>query len=149
MCSLLIQREDLGRLQIDNTSSALADSLIDSCKRLESFGARNFLILTIPPLEHSPKYNLPNETGILSHELIGKSTRTFNRYLSSKADAWESEDGDRNIMLFDLETFWRIVLDSPELFGMTECARYSLFIGDSRMNVGRMGFWCVYRAGIS
>jgi len=47
----------------------------------------------------------------------------------------------KNVMLFDLERYWRLVLDYPEAFGMTECARYQMWIDEKRPNLGRMGYW--------
>ena len=90
--------------------------------------------------------------------------RTFNRYLKEETDAWiaESEGSifikdnqndhagegslhaggeSKNVMLFDLEKYWRLVLAYPEAFGMTECARYQMTIDDHRVNLGRMGYW--------
>ena len=84
---------------------------------------------------------MPGEAGIASHELIGESVRVYNRYLQEEVDAWKAEEGDKTIMLFDLEKYWRLVLDYPEVFGMTECARYQMWIDERRPNLGRMGYW--------
>lgn len=46
-------------------------------------------------------------------------------------------------MLFDLERYWRLVLAYPEAFGMTDCARYQMWLDDKRPNLGRMGYWSV------
>ena len=140
------QREDIGRKDVPTTTAALAASLVDSCRNLYDLGARSFLILNIPPLDFSPKYSLPHEVGIKSHELIKESVITYNQALKREVDAWKAEleeDGDVTIMLFDLETFWHLVLRYPEAFGMTECARYQMWIDERRPNLGRMGYWWV------
>ncbi|KAK4688514.1 hypothetical protein P7C73_g1594, partial [Tremellales sp. Uapishka_1] len=135
-----LNREDLGRQDIPSTTRGLAKSLIESCKRLHALGARSFLILNIPPLEYSPKYKLPGEPGILSHDLIAESCSTFNQYLAEGIDEWRAEEGDKNLMLFDLESYWKLVLTYPEMFGMTECERYQMFLDGKGTNLGRMGY---------
>ena len=116
-----------------------------SLRRLYKSGARSFLIINLPPLEHSPKYSLPGESGIKSHDLIGQSVRSFNAYLEAELDAWraEAESADKDVMLFDLESLWRIVMGYPELFGITETSRYQMWIDEKRPNLGRMGYLCV------
>ena len=158
-----LQREDIGQLDIPTTSAALAKSLVDSCREIEALGARNFLIVNLPPLEHSPKYNLLNEPGIRSHDLIAESTKAFNRYLAEEIDKWRAEptasyprdgvnrtgDGndqspatiDKTVLLFDLQSFWNIVLQYPEMFGMTDCSRFKMSAPDWSFQPGRMGLW--------
>ncbi|ORX41223.1 hypothetical protein BD324DRAFT_613692 [Kockovaella imperatae] len=144
-----MNREDLGRKDIKNTSKALAKSLVDSCRRLHKLGAESILIMNLPPLDVSPKYNLPHETGVDSHELIGRSVVEYNRALAQEIAKWKDEleaetDGQKEnrakIMLFDLESFWSLVMRYPEAFGMTECARYEMYVDQKRPNKGRMGY---------
>lgn len=140
-----LNREDIGRQDIPSTTKRLAQSLVSSLRRLYRDGARSFLVINLPPLDHSPKYSVPGESGIKSQDLIGQSCVLFNQYLKEEVDKWieEAASADKNVMQFDLESFWRIVLEYPELFGITETSRYQMFIDGKRPNLGRMGYLCV------
>ena len=65
----------------------------------------------------------------------------FNENLAEQVDIWKDEVPDATIMLFDLEKYWRLLLAYPEMFGLTDCSRYSALFGTARPNMGRMGFW--------
>jgi phospholipase/lecithinase/hemolysin len=112
-----------------------------SIDRIRSLGARNFVILNMPPIFRSPKYNLPHEPGILSHELIKDSVETYNGELARLVAAYKDEHVDTNLMLFDLHSYWTLILDYPEIFGMTDCERYQMLLDGQSPNLGRAGFW--------
>ncbi|ORY35921.1 hypothetical protein BCR39DRAFT_513085 [Naematelia encephala] len=140
-----MNREDIGRMDIPETSTRLARSVVEQTKRLYTLGARSFLFLNLPPLDRSPKYNLPSEVGIRSHDLIKQSTDVFNEQLETAVDEWKLElsakDDSSEIMFFDLHSFYSTVLEYPELFGMTDCGRYQMTVDGKRPNLGRMGYW--------
>jgi phospholipase/lecithinase/hemolysin len=145
------QREDLpaGRLDIPSTSSALASAMMQNVRRLRSLGARHILLINLPPLDRSPKYSLPHEAGIRSHELIGQSVRVFNTRLEELVRAYrlelelekDNDEDETNVFLFDLWSYWNLVLDYPEVFGMTDCSRYKVLVNGDDVNLGRLGFW--------
>ena len=140
----LRQRIDLGRRNVSLTTAALAASLVNSCRKLYGLGARSFLVMNLPPFETSPKYNLPHEVGFESQDQIQESVKTYNNALAREVELWKKEvDADTTIMHFDLESFWKLVLAYPEVFGMTDCARYQMWIDEKRPSLGRMGFWWI------
>ncbi|OCF41265.1 hypothetical protein I317_04923 [Kwoniella heveanensis CBS 569] len=137
-------RDDLHEgegLDIPSTTKALADSLLVSTRRLYSVGARSFLFLTLPPIQYSPKYNLPGQVGHDIQHRVDHSVSSYNAFLRKAVDDFEQEQTDANVMLFDLEKYWRLILDYPELFGMTDCARFAMTVDGKRPNLGRMGLW--------
>ncbi|WVQ63123.1 uncharacterized protein L199_001274 [Kwoniella botswanensis] len=137
-----LNRDDLhegGGLDIPATTKALVDSLISQSRRLHSLGARNFLFMTLPPLHLSPKYKLPSQVGYDIHERVELSVTHFNDNLRSSVKQFEDDVGDSNVMLFDLNKFWKILLDYPELFGITDVSRFRMTIDGRLPNFGRMG----------
>ncbi|WVQ95764.1 hypothetical protein IAU59_002863 [Kwoniella sp. CBS 9459] len=135
-------RDDLHEgegLDIPSTTEALADSLLLSTRRLYSLGARSFLFLTLPPIQYSPKYNLPGQVGHDIQHRVDHSVSSYNSFLRKAVQGFEQEQSDANIMMFDLEKYWKLILDYPELFGMTDCARFAMTLDGKRPNLGRMG----------
>ncbi|WVW81024.1 hypothetical protein I302_103015 [Kwoniella bestiolae CBS 10118] len=137
-----LNRDDLhggGSLDVPATTKALVDSLMSQSRRLHSLGARNFLFMTLPPLHLSPKYKLPSQVGYDIHERVEVSVKHFNDNLRSSVKQFEDELGDSNVMLFDLNKFWKILLDYPELFGISDVSRFRMTIDGRLPNFGRMG----------
>ncbi|WRT70452.1 uncharacterized protein IL334_007450 [Kwoniella shivajii] len=135
-------RDDLhegGTLDIPTTTKALVDSLMSQSRRLHSLGARNFLFMTLPPLHLSPKYKLPSQVGHDIHARVEQSIQCYNSYLRPAVKEFERELRDSNVMMFDLNQFWKLILDYPELFGITDISRFRITIDGRLPNFGRMG----------
>ncbi|WVF68086.1 hypothetical protein IAT40_002849 [Kwoniella sp. CBS 6097] len=135
-------RDDLHEgegLDIPSTTQALADSLLVSTRKLYSLGARSFLFLTLPPIQYSPKYNLPGQIGHDIQHRVDHSVSSYNAFLRTAVRDFDQEHTDANVMLFDLEGYWKLILEYPELFGMTDCARFAMTVDGKRPNLGRMG----------
>ncbi|WWC72415.1 uncharacterized protein I206_106377 [Kwoniella pini CBS 10737] len=137
-----LNRDDLhegGTLDVESTTKALVNSLMEQSKRLHGLGARNFLFMTLPPLHLSPKYKLPSQVG---HDIVNRvegSVNHFNTFLRSGVKQFERDMDDSNVMLFDLNKFWKLLLEYPELFGITDISRFRITIDGRLPNFGRMG----------
>ncbi|WVR08390.1 hypothetical protein IAU60_005445 [Kwoniella sp. DSM 27419] len=126
-------------LDIPSTTKSLADYLMRNTRRLHAAGARSFLFLTLPPIQYSPKYNLPSQVGHDIQGRVERSVQLYNEYVRAGVAEFEADTPDANVMLFDLERYWKLVLDYPELFGMTDCARFHITVDGRKPNLGRMG----------
>lgn len=116
--------------------------MLRGCRRLHYYGARNLLILNLPPMELAPKYTLPNGVGHNIERLVANATASFNSFLGPAVDAFRQEH-EGNVMFFDLYDFTTLAREYPELFGFTELHRYQFHIKESHKNLGKAGFLSV------
>ncbi len=128
-------------MDLNATTAALAAGIVKQCRRLYSLGARSFLLMNMYPINQSPKYNLEHEVGHDLQDLVAESVDAYNFHLERIVTEWREEADDANIMLFDLNSFWKLVLCYPEIFGLTDITRYQMSLDGHRPDLGRMGFW--------
>ncbi|KAK4686903.1 hypothetical protein P7C73_g3218, partial [Tremellales sp. Uapishka_1] len=139
-------REEIGRLDITDTCDQLVKAIIRNYRRLYQLGARTFLVMNLPPVHLYGKYNLPSGIGHDIQGRIEESVNTFNALFEPAVNELRDElsqpglDGV-NLMLFDLHGYMSLLLDYPEIFGLTECTRFEMQISGNKVNLGSMGFW--------
>ena len=118
----------------------LAASVISGARRLYDLGARSFLFLTTPPVELTPQGTLPHEGGYNDRNITAAATIMLNDYLKAAVAKFESDLTEVNAMLFDSEAFFRLLIEMPEAFGLTDPVRYVFDIHGYKPPTGRMGF---------
>lgn len=147
-----------GDMPIEETCAKFAQALFEISQRLIDLGAKHLLYLNAHPFHRSPKYVLPH----IYHDIqprVEQSVAWFNQYFLSEIAAFrarnsavEQGEGDDlgqagggvNVMDFDLNRFLGIVLDYPEMFGLTDTQRFEMrWAGqgeDVETEYGQMGF---------
>ncbi|KAF2163061.1 carbohydrate esterase family 16 protein [Zasmidium cellare ATCC 36951] len=85
-------------------------------ERLYESGARNFLFLTVPPVNRSP---LTKAAGASAEGLEAKTIVAWNANLTSMAAALQARHRDTTVFLFDFHRIFGRVLDAPCSFSQT------------------------------
>ena len=131
-------------LPIEGTCAASASHLFSLSQRLHAFGARNFLFLNAPPFHRHPKYSLPHGLGHDIQERVVESVKYFNSHFEREFAIFKEAFRDSKVLRFDLTRFVNVVLDHPEVFGMTDIERYVVEVDGELQDQGKMGLAYVY-----
>ena len=90
----------------------------DLVNRLYGLGARNFLFLTVPPVNRSP---LTQAQGPDSVALEAAAIAAFNTGITSLATALRTAHlEDANVFVYDVHKDFGAVLDNPQAFPQTK-----------------------------
>ena len=89
---------------------------LDMVKRMRAAGARNFVLLNVPPIDSSP---LTAEQGTDSQKLESKTILAFNRGIASLAKELRGA-GDANVWVLDTHWWFWKVLDDPTTYEATK-----------------------------
>ncbi|RXK39836.1 hypothetical protein M231_02891 [Tremella mesenterica] len=138
-----MDRHGIGRLNLRETCEKLIDAYMNNLRTLRSLGAKHFLILNLPPQHRAPKFLLPHGVGRDVEHRIREGVPLFNSLLSNALEDFRMEtrlQSGGEVMLFDLNRLINMVLDNPEVFGLTDTVRFEVNIGNETVEPGRMGF---------
>ncbi|KAL5336901.1 GDSL lipase/esterase [Aspergillus crustosus] len=89
-------------------------SLIDT---LHDCGARDFLVINIPPIHRTPKI-LQLERW--KQRIYGIAIDYYNELLLDAVDDWRDANGESTMRIYDAWTFTSRVLDSPKDYGFLD-----------------------------
>ena len=117
-----LQRRDEGDIE---RCEKVARALFDNSSILHKLGARNFLFLNAHAYYRSPKFLLDQYFGVEQPRVIN-SVKYFNEAFALEVEAFRRRHPDANVMDFDLYRFVDLILDEPELFGLTETERFEM-----------------------
>jgi hypothetical protein len=102
-------------------------------------GMRNFLLFTPPPIDMMPSASLPSQGGYRDRNL----TKALNGDLTSQIrrlpEQFEKKHPDVNLFFFHQDYYMRLIAQWPELFGVSDPARFAVKIGDHYRDRGQMG----------
>ncbi|ORX38838.1 hypothetical protein BD324DRAFT_617506 [Kockovaella imperatae] len=127
---------------IQQTCGQFAHALFEQSSKLYDMGARHFVFLNAHPFYRSPKYTLEGGVG---HDVYGRvvdSVTWFNEAYGDEIELFRQRHPQANVISFDLFRYIDLIMDEPELFGMTETERFHMTIDDTgdETNHGRLGF---------
>ncbi|KAF4615032.1 hypothetical protein D9613_003113 [Agrocybe pediades] len=91
--------------------SASLPKLFDLQEKLYLAGARNFLIVDVPPVHRSPAVPLDREATVLS------VCTDWNSHLRNECQKFSSTHDDATVLLFSAFQAFNTLLDAPETFG--------------------------------
>ncbi|GAA5849297.1 hypothetical protein JCM3766R1_001639 [Sporobolomyces carnicolor] len=122
---------DVGFATVSNQNSTEQRPLIfatywNVIDMLYAHGARNILLLGVPPTNRSPFVQSTNEVivSIFEDYIAG-----YNAHLYEFAQSLSQKYKDMNVALFDTQGLFNAILDQPELYGFKDstsfCNQYS------------------------
>ena len=89
---------------------------LTSCHQLYQSGARNFLILNVPPVNRAP---LTTALGSSDIQLEASDITDFNNRIQTLASNLTDEYSDTTVFVYDTRTLFNQVLDDPQQFNET------------------------------
>jgi hypothetical protein len=93
-----------------------------------------------PPFYRVPKYLIPSQPGYDVAQRATEAVKWFNHYYAIEFERFKDNHSDSNSFLFDLENFMSIVLDYPEIFGLTDTMRWNVVYEDKHeVEKGKLG----------
>ena len=120
-----LDRMDEGLVPIQSTCYAFAQGLFNLSSTLyDTHSARHFVFLNAHPFFRSPKYNLPHGLGHDIQSRVVESVLWFNEAFGIEIEKFRTKHPLANVYEFDLYRFINLVLDYPEVFGVTDTKRY-------------------------
>ena len=89
-----------------------------------------------------PNTHYPMGLGNDIYDRVVDSVKWFNEAFELEIQEFRDRHGGANVMDFDLFRFIDLVLDEPELFGLTDTERYEMIVDDDgeEPNLGHLGF---------
>ncbi|KAL4971150.1 hypothetical protein BDW66DRAFT_155958 [Aspergillus desertorum] len=93
-----------------NDIPSILQSYFNLIDQLHDCGARDFLIVNVPPCDRSPKILALEPSDVHVYYTV---TKEFNRQLSNAVEQWR---------LANLDTFFTGILDSPKEYGFLDSA---------------------------
>ena len=137
-----LDRKTEFELPIRQTVFDFTHSLFEQSSRLYDMGARNFVFLNAHPFYRSPKYTLTSGVGHDIYNRVVNSVTWFNQAFAFEIAKFRMRHRQANVIEFDLFRFIDLVLDEPELFGLTDTERFNMVVDDSgdETNLGHLGF---------
>ncbi|KDE03176.1 hypothetical protein MVLG_06329 [Microbotryum lychnidis-dioicae p1A1 Lamole] len=104
---------------------------VDVINTLYSYGARNFLVLGVPPTQRTPLVQSYNATNIT---IFGANVDKYNAMLASFIPRIPLNYPGTKAMLFDTQPFFNSLLDDPFRYGFVDatnvCPAYEYVSGD-------------------
>ncbi|KAL8718936.1 MAG: hypothetical protein Q9225_003998 [Loekoesia sp. 1 TL-2023] len=104
----------------DNPADAIFATYTRLIEQLYATGARNFLILNVPPIDRSPGIIAKGPSAVAS---IGAYIPIFNARFAALANALNNSHPDAKVFVFDTYTLFKRVLDNPSKFPQTKIIR--------------------------
>lgn len=110
--------------------SALITAYFGVLNKLHSAGARNFLLISVPPLHRAPEcadYPASYRTRMAA------AVTSYNTALVEEAAKFRSKHPTARVLLYDAYATANSMLDNPEKFGLssavkdTFCAKYTVY----------------------
>jgi len=107
------------------------DSYFNQINRLYNVGARNFLFVTVPPVDRSPRvsrhsYSMFAFRKLIFNEMGGSNAgeRTvildYNKRLASRVASLKSSKPDVKTFIWDAHAQFTQILDSPTTYGFRD-----------------------------
>ncbi|KAL8713564.1 MAG: hypothetical protein Q9220_002426 [cf. Caloplaca sp. 1 TL-2023] len=125
------------RLHNSRTNDAVFTSYLKLMETLYTFGARNFLLHTIPPINRGPFVSAAD------HPIEGSDINDFNYRMSLLYKSFTSNHTDVSVLLFNTNKLFSETIDDPTVWPQTTiyknttgaCRAYNDF------NLPSMDFW--------
>jgi phospholipase/lecithinase/hemolysin len=89
--------------------------------KLYASGARNFLFLTVPPIQKTPEV----EAESTSTQTQGAAVDTYNKLLASKADAFKASNSGVTAWVFDTAAPFNEAINNPKINGAPNANFYN------------------------
>lgn len=106
--------------QLESTNTNLTRTYTKLVSSLYGTGARNFLLLTVPPLERTPYPSYVSQKTIDRH---ASDTETYNLRVKQVAEELKNRYEDVNLFVFDLHKLFNDALDDVTRFEQTSGIR--------------------------
>ncbi|KAF4976140.1 hypothetical protein FZEAL_7159 [Fusarium zealandicum] len=87
--------------------------------KLYAEGARNFLLVNVPPIERAPRIT-GSSAAATRVPLARNATLSFNKHIEWLANRIRTRHTDTKVFLFDSHTLFNNVIDNPQQFEQTE-----------------------------
>lgn len=110
----------LGDLSLAELPNFVTDNIIDGLTQLNSLGAKEFLVVNLPPLGEVPfadtlDEDLPQDIP----RILNRLSSAHNRLLSEKLSFFDRRQPDANIITLDIDNLFDDILANPASFGLT------------------------------
>ncbi|MEO0535427.1 MAG: SGNH/GDSL hydrolase family protein [Cyanobacteria bacterium P01_A01_bin.123] len=110
----------LGGLSLNELPNAVTDNIIDGLQQINSLGAKNLLVVNLPPLGEAPVADfLDNQTQQDISSVLNQLSTAHNELLSAKLSAFSQGQPDANIIPLDVNALFLDILADPAAFGLT------------------------------
>ena len=114
----LTSPESLGDLPIEQLPNVVTGNIISGLEQLNAVGAKDFIVMNLPPLEDTPFANfLDQQSEADVSSTIGQLTALHNQQLSQKIGEFSDRNPDTNVILLDANALFNEAADNPEVFG--------------------------------
>ena len=117
---------DVGNDWGKSTWSTLAPEIItkyfDEVQILYNAGARNFVFLTVPPIQYTP---MVVAEGSSTQTKEGAAVAKYNSLLSSALSTFKSANSGVNAYLYDTTTPFMTAIDNPKAYGAPDATCYN------------------------
>lgn len=119
---------------VNGNLTVVYSKLLDS---LYGTGARNFLLLSMPPLERCWQ---PGENGLKVSQKLKTDGAVYNERVHNAARGLKKNFQDTNVWIFDTDNLFKQALDDPKSFPQTSgilnttapCAAYQRYLSSNR-----------------
>lgn len=99
----------------------LLNRYFELVQSIYNVGARDFLFLTIPPVERTPfMLTTPVANRTLEHEVIAD----YNQQLLRKVSSFAASHRDVTVKVYDTRPIFNAVLDHPSNYGIVDAVSY-------------------------
>lgn len=95
----------------------LLDAYFDHISQLYTFGARNFLLINIPPVDRSAAFA---KDSAADNAKRATYINAFNTYLATAINTWQAAHTDAQTSLYDMHAWMEDVLDNAEASGFKD-----------------------------
>ncbi|KAE9961597.1 hypothetical protein EG327_003628 [Venturia inaequalis] len=99
---------------IDPIMEKVANRYMEQLSTLYSYGAKNFLLLNVPPFDRTPQILETNQQNIIRQRL---SITSLNTHISTSFETWQSAHPGIKSMLIDTMPIFNEALDDPTKIG--------------------------------
>jgi phospholipase/lecithinase/hemolysin len=117
---------DVGNKWSDSSWSTLSQKIIDryfsQMQILYNAGARNFLFLTVPPIQKTPLV-LAESTATQTQE--GAAVVSYNQLLEAGVDAFKKNNTGITAFVFDTTTPFNAAISNPTAYGAPDATCYN------------------------
>jgi phospholipase/lecithinase/hemolysin len=117
---------DVGNAWGDSNWSTLSKEIVNQyfaqAQKLYNSGARNFLFLTVPPIQKTPLV-LAESSSVQSQE--GAAVATYNSLLKAGVSSFKSKNSGINTWVYDTTTPFNQAISNPTKYGAKDASCYN------------------------